>query len=928
MATIRPELDKLPELQRFAMWHSETGLIVSPLGRMLPENIARTTKACKRQDYTEPRLLEDSNIYLAFYPNRSIHESPLFADMGVDFRALENSVLHVPGTVNMFKLDVCAIEKWTHLENGLCDLIMELMSRHPGHQRFPQISWPRWPYLHGYRDAHEGVELAIACAKQSLWAFTLVSACMTFALSLWLGEFEQTCFHTAFSTLANRTHNSIPRTWLETFLRESTICNLSPGLRTGGFLDPFITQWRPFIPQFCRARTPIWFIWGKGYRELTPEDPKMSYYLPPEEYVRLAQRQKAHFSTIILPQKATYKHEGPLSTVPASGPPVLLPNDPSELPLDPMQDEPDVIDVDCWEENPANPNPTPGIDRSLIVFKDCDQLPGENWEAFKSRMQKGLEKRKRIENPVERQSREAREAVARGTDKKSGGPHGKCTGFIWEQDEWDKTFYRRTSVRKNDLLSTFREHHDHQRFYWSHVHQWDFVPHLPSPPGVTPSPRYKDYDDPDDDDVDWEGEAGTDTMQQPPGGLPWPGITKTLLAISESVLSQREKETQWQWVFQDIGSYLLYRHGFDDKVDLNAWKGLAHVATGPLDRKDPENHKLILRYLLYDKATLALPGFEKLVDFYNTLVDVNTTCSELPPYWDISKHLVKTVECDFNILKLERVMNGANTVYLLRPPNGSEDDVDWFIALHSATAVLSVYRNGWKTMTDIARGLLETGISFRTVVERTTLPPKNSHREYSLGLGVRPYEHKVTREDLAEYTSICNNILRSTSGRALRLRGGIVGRIAGEVVPDLEILQGPSYCDEIVARHGDKYYLDDGISEELLEKVCGVYYLATTDTASDFANISWWPKQSTWETSGFFGDQWSPVAEAFYQSRNRDLKGSKLELRRATKWRSDIRFHVGKTKLFIDASERLAAEFLSSSDRVGTATRRVPPRNM
>jgi hypothetical protein len=65
--------------------------------------------------------------------------------------------------------------------------------------------------------------------KQSLKAFTFLTAFTTLVLSLWLTENKDDCLDKAFNLLAERKADALPRIWLQ-YLKDSIVCNFSPGL--------------------------------------------------------------------------------------------------------------------------------------------------------------------------------------------------------------------------------------------------------------------------------------------------------------------------------------------------------------------------------------------------------------------------------------------------------------------------------------------------------------------------------------------------------------------------------------------------------------------------------------------------------------------------------------------------------------------------
>jgi len=153
----------------------------------------------------------------------------------------------------------------------------------------------------------------------------------------------------------------------------------------------------------------------------------------------------------------------------------------------------------------------------------------------------------------------------------------------------------------------------------------------------------------------------------------------------------------------------------------------------------------------------------------------------------------------------------------------------------------------------------------------------------------------------------------------MRLLGGIVGRLAAEVVPDYDILDGPNLVDvEVVGRHGNSEFVDDAVGDEQLDIVSGVYFVKSTSNSHNKqeSHLSWFPKHGTWLASGLAGDQWLPLAEEWYQSRLSAFDNGTFRLETGTAWKSSIRRSRPSTEGILVGSERLVAEFISSISRV------------
>ena len=189
-------------------------------------------------------------------------------------------------------------------------------------------------------------------------------------------------------------------------------------------------------------------------------------------------------------------------------------------------------------------------------------------------------------------------------------------------------------------------------------------------------------------------------------------------------------------------------------------------------------------------------------------------------------------------------------------------------------------------------------------------------RSRTFGLGPRPPKFQPERADFAAYENARDDILRSRSGRAIRLLGGIVGRLAVDLVLDYEVLDGPYLTNPVVVgTHGDKEFVDDAVEQRELNVVCGVYLVEGIfmETGSQ---MSWWPKHTTFQLTAFAGDQWLPRAEEWYKKRRDELHSGKLTLLAARKWDQSLKFNAAQVLQLRKGTERMAAEFIANSSRV------------
>ncbi|KAJ7288024.1 hypothetical protein C8J57DRAFT_1047354 [Mycena rebaudengoi] len=180
------------------------------------------------------------------------------------------------------------------------------------------------------------------------------------------------------------------------------------------------------------------------------------------------------------------------------------------------------------------------------------------------------------------------------------------------------------------------------------------------------------------------------------------------------------------------------------------------------------------------------------------------------------------------------------------------------------------------------------------------------------GLGFRPAGFKPSKVDYAEYEQLRDQFLRSPRGRAARLAGGILGRLARDVVSDEEVCLGPS--TEVLSTGvrlwdgtGPTTYWDDVLTEQEVDLICGVYEVAT---GKQKTHISWWPRPRAWLTSGIYTGWWSPDCERWYQRRLEAIGSDSAKPSPQTKWKSHIKFFQ-EARLVAQANETMAAEFLA-----------------
>jgi hypothetical protein len=894
------EQKKLPSMQRLAIWHPQSGLIVSPYSRVLPSKVTWDPNSKVRDDFLSPRMLDDSAVYLAFYPRKNWDTGALFSTLAPP--NLSNLIVEDPRSTSdspqfILQDDVC--QAWAELENFLLDISEYLLSQHGDRRYLPNIDYPAWPHQCGYREARASKVEVFVSLKRAQLAFCLLSAFVSFTLSLFVSENEDECFDRPFQLLNNRVVNPIPPIYLD-YLRDSAVCRISDGLRPGGFLNPYVTKWGRVLEGFCRFCVPFWLVWGHEtiYKTISAADSHIKkQFLPPEEYIEKVKMRQATFSWLILPDS---KRLGPAPTQ-LDAPPAT-----SENSLDHPLPDYAVLNNEKGLAGNTNPLPIQTVDRCLVVDTyRSSQRPRETWDEFRSRMEASLEKRKGLESEKERQSREALEINAR-----LNGYSKKSTVFYWEEDEVQREFYRRTKIDKADVSKYWSECTVHQRFFWGHRKEWDLVPQLPRfPVGHRAETPVEDLEIDDDRYNFLYSRVAPKKPDDTFAHLP--------LSLSRIQAEDEGGVTQYRLPPCPVTEYLKLRHGFSTSL-IDNWHPDLHA---------PYAHKKMVLEATKSSSALRRLGhlqgevpnnkedLKSIVNFHNVCVaaDFKTVpVTSLPPTWDLVSSA--WLEQGFEQLRVEIVAREGESqgkIYVIKPSSRSRDSSHWYVATPSSTAVLLVFRKRFLTMHEIATAFLDLGIPFHTVVERmqvdAPLPP---YRYRPRGLDSRPMGFKPSNLDYLAYVQSREEVFRSPRARVLRLRGGIIGRLALEVVPNVAVLDGPSFCDDIIGRTENTVFVDDFITENDLDIVSGVYRVSATRHGTSSEDLSWWPKHGTWMRSGLFADQWTPDAESFYTRRVNAMEQKNWLLKNATSWKESLKYDRLQMEPLYRGCEKLAADFI------------------
>jgi hypothetical protein len=232
-----------------------------------------------------------------------------------------------------------------------------------------------------------------------------------------------------------------------------------------------------------------------------------------------------------------------------------------------------------------------------------------------------------------------------------------------------------------------------------------------------------------------------------------------------------------------------------------------------------------------------------ITDFVNILANVRNPFNQVPSkYWDLSLDNPGFLSQEPTHFRIE-VKDFTSGVLCLLHPRGLESSrcPAWVVAVPPMTALECIRRGFGPDPYVLVEYLTAHGMEFRTLQRLASRPRSKSpdDSDSSPTLGNRSLGHKFDSADFATYLTTRDTYLENHSHtrRALSI-GGLVARLAREVLPVSAILTGPSQDalegNQDVLFSGDEIYVDDGLSWEAGHMICGAYRQATATRSMSF----------------------------------------------------------------------------------------------
>ena len=277
-----------------------------------------------------------------------------------------------------------------------------------------------------------------------------------------------------------------------------------------------------------------------------------------------------------------------------------------------------------------------------------------------------------------------------------------------------------------------------------------------------------------------------------------------------------------------LGDLLYYRYGFSPNEDPYtgipaSFKGKTHAFRSWIE---------ICRAVGGQQLNASADDPVVIGHFLSILAGCENPFNDVPgKYWDLSPlghtPLVNLAKV---FISIEEIQFTSSVQYIIHPRSLHPDrDAPWLLSVDPMTALECIRRGLGPHSVDIANFLITHGVHFRTL-QLLSNSPEPRVRPQCRYLGHRPVDYHFDLADFAGYEALCDSFLRSQPHGALALReGGIIARLAREVLSNSDALLGPS--SEALSGRGAKFvynnkiYVEDTFSEAELGLICGTYML-------------------------------------------------------------------------------------------------------
>ncbi|KAK7679194.1 hypothetical protein QCA50_017772 [Cerrena zonata] len=804
---------------------------------------------------------QDNFWYLALLPRYpSLAHDPLFRPLGIPFHQLP---IEQVGESD-FRLQKSIANVWLQLEHCLIDSY-NILKEHFLPSVPLRTRVPPYPHTTNFHLAHTSEDAARRAAHRTRRIFLAWLCLLSCAIAS--SHQHKPSSPPAWYKALTTSSTVFPSYWLDKVVSSPILTSFSPNLPRRGMVVNMLTEWGfwALYHIFETAGIPLWLCFPHG-TEIKYSPAK--YLLPLGDMVRVA-KQKFELGEVC---------EDSIDDV------QYLPEAPAAFPLPYNYNE---RDDDEWERRGSGQTSNDLYDSQSLISQAMATDGRDALSVF-------FRKRK--------ETIDARDA--RPEDVECMRSRGKTLLLTSKLFEWHALesfpWFERRRVPGPDRHTVWNLYTPHQRLYDGFADEWDCVAQFApledvdcAEPGCRDDTHAHMDEIHDADKIVYESAVL-------PSHLRYPHSYDPYFTVQQGECSQLSFTRAYMEGLQDV---LRYRYG------LYSPQTVEQMTTAERREREPRVVEA-LRAMVQEQC---INEFQWQTD---------TLVSLLLRFWEAIKtqEMVPLTVSDCHMADEEfdtkynawgltvtkgSVPGGCMTLYGLITVNSRLQG--WIIAVHSRTTVREVLRRRWGPgNAQIGRALLERGIPFRMLLSKPLsnayIPVHLTDPLYRLeGRAFTADDYKsyvVRRLELFKYKSIATAALRC---------GGILWRLALESNVDINNAISTAEEDEMfnasLAYNGPTLMVYDFLPEEIVEAIVGVYkvYTGKGDQTKD---VSWWPKQHTWDSSGFNCGHWTVQCEEWFGRRVEAVVAGKAAPRKPKEWQSALRLRLSTTKNLLRGLER------------------------
>ena len=716
--------------------------------------------------------VSNSTPFMPLVPQHRPFHGSLFSRLNYDSRTIP--VHQLPN--GNWALDGTVIRDWDTLERNLRALLSSMLF-------FSTMPLPRlfqlwyYPMKYGYKLSYQTYRQARFIALRSRDAFIPLMASLSFMLILMEAQEKLSPNFNWRDKVLGRSGTHYQ--WLAE-LELSAVGDLNVP-RIGGIINLETCEFNALLPVMCKAKNmPLYIYWGP----ITSAPLRVPHFLSPDMVPD--HRDISHLHSLAA-QNAKTASSQPLSVPSSVAADVTPPNATSSI-------------------NPAPPKKFPPVEPFSGQGKD------EDWKSFFARRKAQDELNAARETPKAKQSRMARIEVA-----SHHRPPGKKGARVYKWEEVDGFLVRR-AVGRSHYEDEWSNYNASQRKYDSFRNEWDLCPILD--PTGTPDHEHDDWDSWDNDENGQKFNfplLADDNSEARPEGI-----------HSSSADLQRVHSVQQDHhdvlIEETPDDLAFYRFGFVNPI--------CPVATPSKKPAWSEVFNILGNGLRTPWAEPSSSVKDAMCTFFGHFMSAMSLCDVPADTYDLRSD-ERMASGRVSI----RCVNLSNKSSYILKQHGAPDG-SFVLILTSAATVMEIVRHGWgPDLQLIVYKLLERGIAFNFCwPDPPRIKPPPMFMPRFGGLGYRPKGYKPDQVDYAAYESFRNRLLQSSRGRAASSRGGLLARLARDVVTADDVVFGPSgdLLDEALClwdgNHSSMAYWDDQLSADEEDLLCGLYQVDTGKT--------------------------------------------------------------------------------------------------